>query len=289
MTIDLAGARRFVRSHGRLLERRRMDHLLGGAPATGVLSALAAYRNADGGIGALEPDLRTDTSQPSAVMYALEILTELGPVDDGGLASGALDWLQTVTAPDGSVTFVLPTAADAPHAPWWTPQDAPPASLLMTAGIAAVALRVAPAHPWIGPATAWCWERLGTLPATEPYTLRAVVDLLDAVPDRARADAELDVLADRLPDDGVLRVAAGVEGETLRALDIAPHPGHAGRRLFGDALIGRELDALAGAQAHDGGWTFSWPDWNPAGGHEWRGIVTVKALRTLRAYGRLDP
>jgi hypothetical protein len=52
-------------------------------------------------------------------------------------------------------------------------------------------------------------------------------------------------------------------------------------------VIERELDALAAGQADDGGWTFSWAAWNPAAAWEWRGVVAINALRTLRAYGRL--
>lgn len=61
---DLAAARTFVHTHARLLDRRRFQHLVDGAPADLVLSALRAYRNTDGGVGALEPDLRSPDSQP---------------------------------------------------------------------------------------------------------------------------------------------------------------------------------------------------------------------------------
>jgi hypothetical protein len=108
------------------------------------------------------------------------------------------------------------------------------------------------------------------------------------VPDRARADALLDRLGARLPADGLLRVDAGTEGEVIRPLEVAPWPGHAARGLFGDAVIEQELDRLAAEQQDDGGWTFSWAEWNAAVAWEWRGAVTVAALRTLRAYGRLE-
>ena len=65
-----------------------------------------------------------------------------------------------------------------------------------------------------------------------------------------------------------------------------PGPSHAARGLFDDAVIERELDRLAAEQQDDGGWTFSWGAWNPAVAWEWRGAVTVAALRTLKAYGR---
>jgi hypothetical protein len=291
---DLAAAGQFVAAHGRLLERRRFAHLFGdgrGASAgttdaAPVLAALTAYRNADGGIGLLEPDLRTPASQPSPVLYALEILHEIG-ASDAPLATDALDWLLTVTNPDGGVPFVLASARGWPHAPFWVPQDDPPSSLLMTAGIAAAVHRLGLDHPWLAGASEYVWAALPDLTPSDPYAFRYAVGFLDAVPDRARADAALDALTGLVPADGVLHVAAGTEGETLGALEVAPRPDHAGRRLFPAELIERELDELAAAQQDDGGWTFSWAAWNPAAAWEWRGVVTIDALKTLRADGRL--
>jgi hypothetical protein len=37
----------------------------------------------------------------------------------------------------------------------------------------------------------------------------------------------------------------------------------------------------------DGGWTFNWPAWSPPAERDWRGFLTVDALRVLRANGRL--
>jgi hypothetical protein len=287
---DLSAAAQFIHGHGRLLERRRFDHLFGPTPdAEAVLRAVDAYRNADDGIGAMEPDLRTPTSQPSAVLYAFEVLEEIA--DDievpERLTTGALDWVTTVTNPDGGIPFVLPTAIGWPHAPWWTPQPDPPSSLLMTAGVAAAALRLGLEHPWLDGASDYVWAALADLELSDAYAFRYAVHFLDATPDRARAQQELDKIERRMPDDGILRVEQGVEGETLSALDVASRPDHAGRVLYPDALIDTELDQLAAAQQDDGGWTFNWAAWNPAVAFEWRGIVTLAALTTLRAYGRL--
>jgi hypothetical protein len=288
---DLAAAAQFVHGHGRLLERRRVDHLLGPAPdAEAVLRALDAYRNPDGGLGLLEPDLRTPTSQPSAVLYALEILAEIrgdiSPPDE--LTTGALDWIDTITNADGGIPFVLESAAGWPHAPWWTPQPDPPSSLLMTAGVAAAAHRLGLDHPWLTKAGDYVWAALEHLKLGDAYSFRYAVHFLDATPDRERAQPELDRLAERMPADGVLVVEQGVEGEALSPLDVAPRPDHAGRALFPDDLVERKLDELAAGQQPDGGWTFSWAAWNPAVAFEWRGMVTLNALTTLRAYGRLD-
>jgi hypothetical protein len=287
---DLAAARQFVHSHGRLLERRRFEHLYGDAQddPEPVLRALEAYKNADGGFGLLEPDLRTPASQPSAVLYAFEVLEELpSAARPAALTTQALDWIDTITNDDGGIPFVTPTAEGFAYAPWWAPADPAPSSLLMTAGVASVAYRLGLDHPWLTKADTYIWDQLAHLRLSDAYAFRYVVHFLAAVPDRARADAELAVLRDRIPDDGVITVESGIEGETLGVLEVAPGPDHAGRRLFPAALAERELDELAAAQKDDGGWDFPWAAWNPAVAWEWRGMVTLIALGTLRANGRL--
>ena len=63
------------------------------------------------------------------------------------------------------------------------------------------------------------------------------------------------------------------------------HPSGA-RALFDDATVQAHLDHLAQGQQDDGGWTFNWPAWSPAAERDWRGFLTVDALRVLRANGR---
>jgi hypothetical protein len=57
--------------------------------------------------------------------------------------------------------------------------------------------------------------------------------------------------------------------------------------LFDAPTIGAHLDHLAAGQAADGGWTFNWFVWSVPAEMEWRGHVTVEALRILQLNGRL--
>jgi hypothetical protein len=184
---------------------------------------------------------------------------------------------------------VLETAGDQPYAPWWTPAPDPESSLLMTAGLVAAASRLGLGdHAWVVKATNYIWDAMASLTLSDPYAFRYVVRFLDITPDRDRAETAIAGLAERMPADGVLKVEAGAEGETMSALEIAPRPDHVGRRLVPDALVEAQLDALQDDQHDDGGWDFTWPAWNPAAALEWRGMVTLDALTTLRAYGRLS-
>jgi hypothetical protein len=64
----------------------------------------------------------------------------------------------------------------------------------------------------------------------------------------------------------------------------APSPQNIARRLFDAPMIERHLAALASQQQADGGWPISWPAVSPACELEYRGIVTLNALKTLNAY-----
>ena len=66
-----AAARAFLDREGRLIERRLATVLFDGAPASGVIDTVRAYRNPEGGFGhGLEPDKRCPASLPIDVECA---------------------------------------------------------------------------------------------------------------------------------------------------------------------------------------------------------------------------
>jgi hypothetical protein len=98
---DVNAAERFLLANARLLDRHRLAVLLHDGPIEPVLDALRAYRNPDGGFGhALEPDIRAPSSEPSATMRALEVLEEVGALDDP-MAGEAAAWVASIAEPDG--------------------------------------------------------------------------------------------------------------------------------------------------------------------------------------------
>jgi hypothetical protein len=287
MTVDLNAAATFLRATARLLERRRFARLFEQGDAEPVVHLLRAYRNADGGFGhALEPDVRDPASQPIPTQFALEVLEEIGARDDPMIGAAA-EFLASIARPDGGIPFALPSALDHPHAQHIRASDA--SSLIQTSANAAALHRLGSDHPWLARASEFCFEQIGRLePGPDPgvgYSIRFSLWFLDAVPDVERAEAALDGLAG-LQTSGMFR-EPGAGGDIQTPLDVSPWPGSRSRRLFDDHLIERHLDALADAQEDDGGWNFGWPAWNPAAAHEWRGIVTVHALKVLRANGRI--
>lgn len=294
MSHDRSAAASFMAGHARILDRRRFELLEGGGDVAGVLSALDAYRNPDGGYGwGLEPDLRSPESQPGAALHAFEVMAEIAPATTPR-AAALCAWLESVTCGDGGLPFALPLGLPAATAPWWAGADPSVSSLQITSVSAAAAHRVAAhdpavaAHPWPRRATAYCLEAIGAL--REPpgaYVLAFAVRFLDAVYESYPEAAELLArLGELVPADGRVPVEGGTADEALRPLDFAPYPDRPARELFAPGVIEADLDRLAAEQHEDGGWTVDYARISPAGALEWRGAITVWALDVLRRNGR---
>jgi hypothetical protein len=99
-----------------------------------------------------------------------------------------------------------------------------------------------------------------------------------------RAERELARLAERILAAGAVALDVDAEGYVHKPLDWAPAPDAPLRRLFSDDVLRAHLHALAAAQQEDGGWPISWEPISEAVRAEWRGVATINALRTLRAY-----
>jgi hypothetical protein len=286
---DFDAAATFIAVHARVVDRRRFQRMFGGGPAGPVRDAVAAYRNDDGGFGqALEPDCRAPGSQPPAVEMALRLMDEADAWDDA-LVRGACDWLASVAPAEGGAAFVEggPQAlGDWPHAPWWVPEAGHPASLTPTGLISATLHKRGFSHPWLDRATEVMWTRIGTLTEPGPYDLFGVLGFLQHVPDRDRAREAFGRVGPLILERNLVALDPEAPGEVHSPLAFAPEPESLARRLFDDATIKAHLDHLAHAQRQDGGWTFNWPAWSPGAERDWRGFLTVDALRILRANGR---
>jgi hypothetical protein len=280
---DAAAA--FIAANARVIDRRRFQRLFGDGAAGPVRDAVAAYRNDDGGFGhGLEPDCRAPGSQPAAVEMALRIMDETDAWDDA-LVRGACDWLASVAPGEGGAAFVEATLAGWPHAPWWVPEEGHPASLIATGMIAGTLHARGVSHAWLDRATELMWTRIGTVTEPSGYEMFGVLAFLQHVPDRGRARDVFGQVGPLILYRNLVALDPEAAGETHGPLDFAPEPGSLARSLFDDVTIKAHLDHLAQAQLDDGGWTFNWPAWSPAAERDWRGFLTVDALRVLRANG----
>ena len=286
-TPDFNAAAAFVAANARVLDRRRFQRLFEDGPAAPVRDAVAAYRNDDGGFGhALEPDCRAPGSQPAAVALAVRMMDETDTWDED-LVRGACDWLAAVAPAEGGAAFVEATLAGWAHAPWWVPEEGHPASLVATGMIAGTLHARGVSHPWLDGATEVMWNRIGKITEPGDYEMFGVLAFLQQVPDRDRAREVFGRVGPQILERNLVTLDPDAPGEVHGVLDFAPEPDSLARALFDDATVQAHLDHLAQGQKEDGGWTFNWPAWSPAAELDWRGFLTVDALRVLRANGRL--
>ncbi len=287
-----AAARGFLLRDGRLLERRLFAACFEGAGPGGVADAVRGYRNADGGFGhALEPDTRCPASLPIYTEVALQALAAAG-AQDRDLIDGACGYLAAVAdrvAAGGAVPPAFPVIESYPRAVHWSEWTYQP-SLNPTAGLAGLLHRLGARHPWLDQATDWCWEQIegAELPG-EVHMLSEVFAFLEQAPDTDRAARAAGRALEQLTKAEMFLADPEAAGYGLTPLSIAPQAGSRWRELFPAGVIEAHLDRLLRDQQPDGGWPISWDPPSDAARLEWRGIVTLAALRTLVSYGRLDP
>jgi hypothetical protein len=296
MSIHLSRARAFMASHARVLDRRRFDAVIRDSAADheAIIDGLDAYRNPDGGYGwGLEPDLRSPESQPGGAQHALEALGDAGPATSPH-AAALLDWLASVTLPDGGLPFALPISEPVACAPFWVQANPSEPSLQITAAVAAQAHRAARwddnvrDHPWLKTASRYCFDSVRRIDeAPFAYVLCFALQFLDVAADtHPEARDLLQHLGQFVPRTGALAVVGGAEGETLHLLDYAPEPGRPIRDLLDPQAVSDDLDRLEGGQQTDGGWAVDFTSYSVAASLEWRGYATVSAISVLLRNGR---
>ena len=291
MDDKFAAGRDFILREGRLLERRLFATCFEGAPATGVVDAVRAFRNDDGGFGhGLEPDVRCPASLPVDVEVAFQALATARAADRE-LVLGACDYLAKVAASvaaGGAVPPALPVIESFPRAAHWTEWTYEP-SLNPTAGLVGVLNRLGVAHPWLDEATAFCWAQLeGPALPSEAHALSEVLVFLEQMPDDDRSAAAAARVVECLSGASSWRTDPDDPGYGLSPLSIAPLADSRWRGLFPTEVLAAHLDRLERDQQADGGWPITWEPPSEAAVLEWRGVMTLGALRTLVSYGRMN-
>ncbi|MFW5914416.1 MAG: hypothetical protein ACOCSO_01335 [Thermoplasmatota archaeon] len=108
--------------YGRPLERKAYQHIFEDGGAEEVLNELGKYQNEDGGFGnALEPDFRLPDSSPLATSVAFQHMEMLdGGADPSNLVDPAIGYLEGTYDEDRGGWYSVPEKVnDHPHAPWW--------------------------------------------------------------------------------------------------------------------------------------------------------------------------
>src|SRR4051794_2224595 len=276
MSTNLDAAIAFMASHALTVDRRRLDLLLGDDDAAGVLGALDAHRNADGGYGwALEPDLRSPESQPAAAMHAFEVMADVAPATTPR-ATELCAWLAQHTIGATGLPFALPQRTSAGSAPWWQDADGATPSLHITTAVLVKAHDVArhddavARHPWLASATAWCFDRISELTEPTSHELLFSLQLVDAAASRhPEALAVLEGLAPHGLADGEGAVPGGTEVGPFPPLAVAAVGHRPARGLVAGQVGPVDLDRGGAGQRSAGGWEVSFRSASPIGALEW--------------------
>ena len=290
-----AGAEKFLLDQARPRERALFRFHFAGGPAGEVLRELAAFQNPDGGFGrASEPDLRTPDSSAIATTHGLQILRDLQIPPAHEMVCRAMAYLRATCDRQNHVWPIIPpTANNAPHAPWWTTQDlatswrgfranpsAEIAGYFVLFGTAAdESLRQAALRRTL--------EFLNTQPP-DMHELLCYVRLAEMVPLPVATQQKI---ADRVLAT-VERDPAKWPQYALRPLTVVKSPASPYYGPLREA-VDANLDFLIAEQNADGSWhpTWTWgnafPETWPVAKREWQGILTLDALKVLRAFGRV--
>ena len=275
-------------------------HLLGG-DMKGVLDELTALQNPDGGFHGMEADFQDEASSVLCTLRALEILWELGGGPDS-VSARAVGKLRAAYVPGWRSWPLVPRHDNsAPHAPWWNWSeefdegwgffaDNPRPSVVAT--LHAFARHVDAA--FLKQMTEVVVERVAEVDAAavQKDAIECYIRFATgpAVP-RAAREA---VLA-RLPEfveAALVTDPAQWGGYGLQPLDIVDEPSSPLYTPFREH-IDRHLDHVVETQGEDGAWApnWSWMSQFPEAWEQaevaWKGVITVKRLRQLAAFGRV--
>lgn len=292
----------FVREQGRDLDRALLAFHFDGGAADDVLAALAAYQNGDGGFGhGLEPDLRTPASSVIATTVAFQNFRSLGVSAEHEMVRRGMAYLLDTYDEARQVwPIVPPEVEDAPHASWWdyAASEAGFGGFLINPRVEIVGYlhdyRALVPPALIETLTAAVFAHLDSLPdEMEMHDVLCFASLAQtaALPQsrRERIWAKVAQAAER----GVAREREQLSGYVLRPLDVAPSPDAPLAAGLADA-VAMNLDYELEQQGADGAWspTFSWGDQHPAAWEvakrEWQARITLRTLRTLRDFGRIE-
>lgn len=292
----------FVLTHALPLDKALFyHHLLNGDRDT-VLEELAVLQNDDGGFHGMEADFQDGASSVLCTLRALEIIEELDAPTDGSMAAGAGGFLLASYVPGWRSWPLVPRHDNAaPHAPWWHWSeefdegwgfyaDNPRPSVVAT--LHAYSRYVEPA--FLREITEVVVERASEVDpaAVQKDALECYVRFATtpAVPSAAR-----EAVLERLPgfvEATLVTDPAEWGGYGLQPLDLVDGPDsplHAPFREHVDC----HLDYVVETQGEDGAWAPNWswmgtfPEAWEQGEVAWKGVLTVKRLRQLAAFGRV--
>jgi hypothetical protein len=286
----------FLKNEARPLEQKLYAYHFEGGALGDVLDALAQFQNPDGGFGhALEPDMRLPGSSVLATTVAFQRLRELrAPSTHPLVVSGCHYLMSMYNAAQMKWPIMPPNVDEAPHAPWWVYGNVLSQSLSNPRAEILGYLYDYPDHfPGVlrqqvsGVVIEYLAAQSGEMDMGD---LECYVRLLETptLPNKIRLSDMLKTIVEKV----VVRDPGQWQTYCLTPLNVITSPDSpflSGLR----AALEANLDFLIEGQGADGAWSpvWTWGDLWPEtwvqAKRDWQGVLTLNALRTLRAFKRL--
>jgi hypothetical protein len=297
-------ARRWVLANARPVDVAIFRMLFEGAPVSELQAALIAFQNPDGGLGrCLEPDFRLQESSVMATAVGTQHLVDFQVPSESPLVQSTVRYLSLqFDLARGSWPIVPQAIDEVPRAIWWNFADWEAARSAPGSWGNPAAEIVAFFHRHRGlvdgdllqTVSDAAWQNLAQVQKNEHelemHAFLCYLRLLPHLTGERRRDAEATLIREgerlvaRTPDDW--------SGYGLRphwAITSPASPLYPRLREVLEASLDWEIDA----QSSDGTWAPFWhwgrfeAEWETAK-NEWTGHLTVKTLRTLKAFGRIS-
>ncbi len=301
-------ARMFLLTQARPLERALYRHEFEGTAVEEVAEALAPYQNDNGGFGnALEPDSYLMVSSVLDTTIALAIHQRIQTPADHPQIVSAVQYLLETYRPDQGIWPIRSEASpDSPGGPWWQADDL---DALITSfrgcRFNPTAEVVGYLHTYkqhvpsdfLAMATDRFREHCRThVSQASMHDLRCLRCLLDspAFRDQPHLQRELSGQVNTMQVQSIESDPSRWNSYCDRPFEVIDSPDHALVPPLGNELVNLGIAFQIQSQQEDGSWAVFW-DW---GGRfveqweqaqlAWKGVLTERTLRVLKAFGRIE-
>ena len=296
-------ARAFVHEQARPLERCLFSYYFREGSAEDVFAELAKYQNSDGGFGnALEPDVRLPDSSAIATTIGLQILRELKASENHPIVRGVIRYLLDTYDSEYEVWQIIPSNAnEAPYAPWWQYTEdlakqwgeflANPRAEIV--GYFYDYSELVPTN-LLDRLTIAVVSHLDSLPdSMEMHELLCYVRLAETQTLPKNARTKIIQKLRQAVDCVVAKEPSDWEKYGLKPLTVVASPDSPFAAML-TKEIDLNLDYEIDHQREDGSWTLNWSwgdtfpeEWKNSE-REWKGVLTVRALRVFQNFDRLE-
>ena len=295
-------ARGFIYRNARPIELALWKYHFENGSSGDVLTALAAYQNADGGFGhALEADSFNPNSAPIQTWAACEILREIGFTDGSHpIVRGILRYLDS--GADFLVKYnqwlnTVKTNDDYPHAVWWSNSDKVE-NYNPTAYLAEFILRFADRDSALYKKAeeiarqAYEWF-VSAVPYGDDHSAACFVALYEFLKETGSGLVDMREFADKLKEEVNADICRDTEKWRTeyvclpsKFIDSKDNMFYAGN----EELIQKELEFTRESQLADGSYTVPWLWYNEYKEYElaanwWKSRILIDKIRFLKAFG----